>query len=410
MIELIMAAALTLLPDFLIRRYVQGKRIGQEITIYSVWYELRFGIVGCIILTVLLLTVIFYFHPSMSNVLSAYRTSTILSERPGRVAEVYVQNNQRVAAGEPIFRLDAGPEVAAAETARRRIAEVDAIRVEAAAQLAIARGNVRSAEAALASAEDDLRRREAVFARSPDTVSEQEVARLGATVDERKGALEAAQAGEAAIEARLNVSLPAQRASAEAQLAQAELEIGMSTVVAGVDGTVQQFVLRPGDIVSPILRPAGILVPEGSGRGRFLASFPQIAAQLVHVGMVAEITCPALPLVVLAMRVTAVQETIATGQIRPTDQIVDLQERVVPGTVLAFLEPLFEVNRAAEIPPGSTCLGVAYSDHSQRIASGEITGLGATLYPIVDMMGFAGAIVIRAQAILLPIRTIVFPT
>ena len=45
---------------------------------------------------------------------------------PGRVAEVYVQNNQDVRAGDPIFRLDTRRQEAAAETARRQIAEVEA--------------------------------------------------------------------------------------------------------------------------------------------------------------------------------------------------------------------------------------------------------------------------------------------
>ena len=37
MLELMMCSILTLLPDFLIRRFVQGKRIGREITLFSVW-------------------------------------------------------------------------------------------------------------------------------------------------------------------------------------------------------------------------------------------------------------------------------------------------------------------------------------------------------------------------------------
>ena len=47
----------TLLPDYLYRRYVQGKRLGKEITFYSVWFELRWGITGCLLLTVALITV-----------------------------------------------------------------------------------------------------------------------------------------------------------------------------------------------------------------------------------------------------------------------------------------------------------------------------------------------------------------
>ena len=66
MLELLLCSLFTIVPDFLYRRYAQGKRLGQEITIYSVWYELRWGLTGCLMLTVLLITVIFYFHPSTS--------------------------------------------------------------------------------------------------------------------------------------------------------------------------------------------------------------------------------------------------------------------------------------------------------------------------------------------------------
>ena len=43
MLELMFCSLLTILPDYLYRRYGQGKRIGKEITFYSVWFELRWG-------------------------------------------------------------------------------------------------------------------------------------------------------------------------------------------------------------------------------------------------------------------------------------------------------------------------------------------------------------------------------
>lgn len=64
MLELLLCSSLTILPDFLYRRFAQGKRVGREITLFSVWYELRWGITLCVILTLSLITTIFYFHPS----------------------------------------------------------------------------------------------------------------------------------------------------------------------------------------------------------------------------------------------------------------------------------------------------------------------------------------------------------
>ena len=131
MLELFLCSLLTILPDYLYRRYRQGKRIGHEITLFSVWFELRWGIISCLMLTVALITVIFYFHPSTTNVTYLFRTVPISPETVGRVAEVYVQISDRVEQGKPIYRLDSSRQQAAVETARRRIAETDAAMVGA---------------------------------------------------------------------------------------------------------------------------------------------------------------------------------------------------------------------------------------------------------------------------------------
>src|SRR5215204_455225 len=106
MLELLLCSLLTILPDYLIRRYVQGRRIGREITFYSVWFELRWGITACVLLTVGLITVIFYNHPSTTTATLFFRTVAILPETNGRVAEIFASTNSQVAQGSPIFRLD----------------------------------------------------------------------------------------------------------------------------------------------------------------------------------------------------------------------------------------------------------------------------------------------------------------
>ena len=125
--------------------------------------------------------------------------------------------------------------------------------------------------------------------------------------------------------------------------------------------------------------------------------------------MITEITCPSKPLTVIPMVVTEIQDAIAGGQLRPTDQLIELEERARPGTVVAMLEPIFENGQTDAIPPGSVCVGVAYSSHEAEIEAGEVSGVTAFTLRLVDGMGIANAIVIRAQALLLPIRAIVFP-
>src|SRR5215216_162574 len=157
MFEIILCSLFTILPDYLFRRYVQGKRFGREINFFSVWYELRWGITSCLILTVGLITLIFYFHPATTNVTALFRTVPILPETNGRVAEIYVNLTQEVKKGQPIFRLDDTKTRAALEVANRRVLEVDAAIAVAPADIAAAEGQVQQAQGTLDQAVDDLK-------------------------------------------------------------------------------------------------------------------------------------------------------------------------------------------------------------------------------------------------------------
>jgi multidrug resistance efflux pump len=96
-------------------------------------------------------------------------------------------------------------------------------------------------------------------------VSEREIEKLQRQVEGRQGTLDAARANKQSTEMQISTVLPAQKASAEAALEQAQVEMEKTTVYAGVDGTVEQFTLRKGDIVNPMMRPAGILIPAEAG-------------------------------------------------------------------------------------------------------------------------------------------------
>src|ERR1700704_2063406 len=135
MLEILLCSLLTVLPDYLYRRYRQGKRFGHEITLYSVWFELRFGITACLMLTVALITMIFYFHPSTTAATLYFRTVPIMTEVNGRVAEVHVDVSADVKQGEVIFRLDSAKQQASLLTAKRKIAEVDAAMLAAEADV-----------------------------------------------------------------------------------------------------------------------------------------------------------------------------------------------------------------------------------------------------------------------------------
>ena len=266
MLELLLCSLLTMVPDYLYRRYVQGKRLGKEITFYSVWFELRWGITACLILTVGLITVIFYNHPSTTNVTLFFRTVPIVSEINGRVAEVYVGFSGPIDKGAPIFRLDSSKQEAAVETARRKIAEVEAELVVAQADIVKAEGQIQEAKSAYQQAVDELETKQELQRRNPGNVALRDIEKLEQLVEGRQGGIAAATAAKQAAEARVATLLPAEKASAEAALAQAEVDLEKTVIRAGVSGRVEQFALRVGDIVNPIMRPAGILIPAGAGR------------------------------------------------------------------------------------------------------------------------------------------------
>jgi multidrug resistance efflux pump len=258
MIEVLLCSVVTIVPDFLFRRFAQGKRIGREITLFSVWYELRFGITACLALTVVLLTLILYYHPSTTSAVSFYRTVPILPEGSGRVEEVYVSLRDRVEAGQQIFKLESSQQRAALATAEKKAAEIDAALALAKTELATADAVIQEAQSAYRQALEELETKMELQRRNATTVAQRELEKLQNVVDGRQASVSAALAGRQSAEAKISAVLPAQRASAEAAVAQAQVELDKTVVRAGVSGTLEQFTLRKGDIVNPVMRPAGV--------------------------------------------------------------------------------------------------------------------------------------------------------
>jgi multidrug resistance efflux pump len=407
MLELLLCSLLTIVPDYLFRRYVQGKRLGKEITLYSVWFELRWGITACLILTVSLITTIFYNHPSTSNVTLFFRTVPIISETNGRVAEVYVGTSGPVTQGMPIFRLDSSKQEAAVEVARRKIAEIDAEMRVAQADIQKADGQIQEAKSAHQQTLDELETKQELQRRNPGNVPFRDIERLQVQAEGRLGAIASATAAKQSAEERTSTLLPAQRASAEAELAQAEVDLGKTVVRAGVTGRVEQFALRVGDIVNPIMRPAGVLIPEGAGQRSLQAGFAQIEGQIMKIGMIAEVTCVSKPWTIIPMVVTQVQDFIAAGQFRGGEQLVDPQQVTRQGTLLVFLEPLYKGGLDG-VTPGSSCIANAYSNNHDLIVSKDTGAVKGVILHVVDALGLIHALILRLQALVLPFSTLVF--
>ena len=402
MLEVALCSLFTILPDYLFRRYWQRR----QITMYSIWYELRWGLTACLMLTVILITIIFYYHPSTTNAAPLFRTVAILPETNGRVSEIFVKWRDKVEKGAPLFKLDSTKQEADLELAKRRIVEVDAAMAMAQADIAAAEGKMIEAKGALQQAQDELDTKQELQQRNAGVVAEREIERLTTMLEGRKGAVAGADAAKQAAETRLSTLLPAQKASADAALKQAQVELNKMVVYAGVAGLVEQFTLRVGDIVNPFMRPAGLLIPKEAGRQGIAAGFNQIEAQVMRVGMAAEVTCASMPMVIIPMVVTGVQDYIAAGQLRASDQLIDVAQLAKPGQLLVFLEPLYE-GVLDGVTPGSSCIANAYTNNHDRLENEDLGFFHSLYLHMVDTVGVVHAIILRAQALMLPVKTLV---
>jgi multidrug resistance efflux pump len=407
MLEMMLCSLVTILPDYLYRRYRQGKRFGKEITLFSVWFELRWGITTCVILTVCVITAVFYNHPSTTNVTLFFRTVPVVPETIGRVAEIYVGMSGEVKAGQPIFRLDSSKQEAAVETARRKITEVDAEMTVSRTDVQKADSQIEQAKSVYQQTTDELETKQELYRRNPGNVPLRDIEKLQVRQQGDLAAVAAAEATKKSADERVSTLLPAQKASAEAALDQAQVELGKTVVRAGVNGRVEQFLLRVGDVVNPLARPAGILIPEGAGQRSLQAGFGQIEAQIMKPGMAAEVTCVSKPFTVIAMVVTSVQDYIAAGQFRGGEQLLEAAQVTKPGTLLVFLEPLFK-GGLDDVTPGSSCIANAYSNNHDVIAAKDTGTLKGIALHVVDALALVHALILRLQALVLPFQTLVF--
>jgi hypothetical protein len=107
------------------------------------------------------------------------------------------------------------------------------------------------------------------------------------------------------------------------------------------------------------------------------------------------------------MVVTQVQDYIAAGQVRAGEVLIDAQQVRRPGTITVFLEPLYKGGLDG-VTPGSSCIANAYTNSHDILASKDI-GLVRWLYlHMVDTVGIVHAAILRLQALVLPIKVLVF--
>ena len=81
-------------------------------------------------------------------------------------------------------------------------------------------------------------------------------------------------------------------------------------------------------------------------------------------------------------------------------------ETVRPGTILVFMEPIYKGGLEG-VTPGSSCIANAYTSNHELISSGKIGSFKSFALHVVDATGLVHALLLRIQALLLPIKTLV---
>src|SRR5262245_37995943 len=159
-------------------------------------------------------------------------------------------------------------------------------------------------------------------------------------------------------------------------------------------------------MVNPMMRPAGLLIPSDAGQRALHAGFGQIEAQIMRVGMIAEVTCASKPWTIIPMVVTDVQDYIAAGQFRGGEQLIEAQQVTRPGTLLVSLEALYKGGLAG-ITPSSSCIANAYSNNHDKIAANETGTLRRAALHVVDALALVHALILRLQALVFPFQVLV---
>lgn len=345
-------------------RYFQLRRRGESMTVWNM--KTAVFLWGIMAFTVFML--VFYFHPKTYAGVVPFRTVSVVAQTAGPVTEVAVVNGQRVEEGDLLFRIEDSAQQAALAEAEAQLAVLDAEELKAADTLKVATAGVAEIEARIDSLLDDLNDAEALVARGVGTTN---------AVIEATSALEAAEADLDAATSQLDLalvdveqSIPAERKALLATIDQARTNLAFTEVSSLVGGTVTQLALSVGSPATTlVVRPSMIIIPDRPEDLpiRVMAGFSQVANSTIYEGMPAEIACDANANIgfrnaIFPAHVVSLQPAIATGQVVPSGDILELANATKRGSVQALLELKYKEHEDMLLD-GSGCIVQAYTNN-----------------------------------------------
>ena len=168
----------------------------------------------------------------------------------GTVSEVLVQENQVVAAGQVVARLDARDFEVRRQQALAQSAQAHAQVQQAQAQIALARAEIAREQAHTTKAQQDLARAKTLSQGANEAISRQEFDAAQAGADAAQATLQAVKSALASAEAATGAA-QAQEKVAEANLKDAELQLSYTEILAPAAGRIGKKNLEAGNRVQP---------------------------------------------------------------------------------------------------------------------------------------------------------------
>ena len=217
-------------------------------------------------------------------------------DEAGRVETLAVREGDQVAAGAPLFAVDADLQTADVHTAAAQVAEARArlARLESAQQrkeeVAVLQAQERRAESAVGLSTAELDRQQTLAAKGIAAQAQLDTARANSSRD--KAALDEVrrQITVAQMSSR-EEDIAAARQSLAAALARqtaSQTKLARRKLVSPVTGAVQQVYYRPGELV-PAGRPVLSILPPGNIKLRFFVA--QALLPKIALGDSVEVTC-----------------------------------------------------------------------------------------------------------------------
>jgi HlyD family secretion protein len=222
------------------------------------------------------------------------------SEQGGRVAELAVEEGDRVKEGDPIFTLESSEQEAAVAAAKARVAEAEARLADARAdiqrpdEIKVLEAALAQAKALEAQSNNNLDRARALFDKGWTT---------SAQFDDAVAQHDRNQAAVAEAEKRITAAklpgrsdmIEAAAANVEAarySLAEAEKGLAKRKVMAPSAGTVEEVYFRPGEVVKAGQAVVALLPPRNL-KVRFFVAEPERAK--LHVDQRIALSCDGCP-------------------------------------------------------------------------------------------------------------------